>query len=54
MFLALVLLATAGTAPAKKRTVFEPGKTWPDNKDPHFNAHGGVLQQGPLLFFGRA
>ena len=48
------LLALAGTAPAQKRTAFEPGQPWPDNKGTHLNAHGaGVLyDQGRYYLYG--
>ncbi len=48
------LLVLAGTASAQKRTAFEPGKTWPDNKGTHLNAHGAGLlyDKGRYYMFG--
>lgn len=48
------LLLLAGAAPAQKRTAFEPGKPWPDNKGTHLNAHGGGLlyDKGRYYLYG--
>ncbi|TGE04687.1 glycoside hydrolase family 43 protein [Hymenobacter fodinae] len=48
------LLALAGTAPAQKRTSFQPGAVWPDNHGTHLNAHGaGILyDKGRYYLFG--
>ena len=48
------LLVLAGTAQAQKRTAFEPGQVWLDNKGVHLNAHGaGVLyDHGRYYLFG--
>jgi len=48
------LLALAGSAQAQKRTAFEPGKPWPDNKGTHLNAHGAGLlyDKGRYYMYG--
>lgn len=48
------ILALASAVQAQQRTVFEPGKIWPDNKGVHLNAHGaGVLyDKGRYYLFG--
>ncbi|MDO7849967.1 glycoside hydrolase family 43 protein [Hymenobacter convexus] len=53
-FLTVALLAAAAAAQAQKRTAFEPGQTWPDNKGTHLNAHGGgvLYDKGRYYLFG--
>jgi beta-xylosidase len=54
LLLAVAAVLAATAAPAQTRTAFEPGKTWPDNKGTHLNAHGaGVLyDKGRYYLFG--
>lgn len=49
-----LLLALSGAVQAQKRTAFEPGQVWPDNKGAHLNAHGGgvLFDQGRYYLFG--
>jgi hypothetical protein len=54
MLLAGALLLAAFAAPAQKRTAFEPGAVWPDNKGTHLNAHGGgvLYDKGRYYLYG--
>jgi beta-xylosidase len=53
-FLLAAGLALASAAQAQKRTAFEPGQVWPDNKGTHLNAHGAgaLYDNGRYYLFG--
>jgi hypothetical protein len=53
-FLLAAGLALASAAQAQKRTAFEPGQVWPDNKGTHLNAHGAgaLYDKGRYYLFG--
>jgi beta-xylosidase len=53
-FLLAAGLALVSAAQAQKRTAFEPGQVWPDNKGTHLNAHGAgaLYDKGRYYLFG--